>query len=87
MTRGDGFAVAGLFLDIAGAAVFGWGILFTTKSEAVDVTAARWASEDPDEMAKTPAVRDRLKQRTFAWVGMGLLIGGFTLQIISYVVR
>jgi hypothetical protein len=84
MTCGDGFGIAGLVLDIAGATVFGWGVLTTTKAEAVDVTVARFASEDPDEMAALPAAKDRLRQRTYGLIGLGLLIGGFVLQIISY---
>lgn len=85
MTTGDCFGVAGLCLDILGATVFGWGVLSTTKAEAVDVSAARWGSDDPEEMAAMRAAKDRLRQRLYGWIGLGLLVGGFILQIISYV--
>ena len=85
MTTGDRFGIAGLVLDILGATAYGWGVLTTTKAEAVEVSVARWASDVAEEMAGLPATTDRIKQRRYGWMGLGLLVGGFILQIVAYV--
>jgi hypothetical protein len=74
--------VAGLMLDLAGAAVLAWG-LFIGEDEALKLGLALWVGETREENLQQPAVRDRLRQSDRAKVGLFLIAAGIVLQIVA----
>jgi len=83
--------VAGLLLDLAGAAVLAWG-LFIDEDDALRLGLAMYSfdeHDEPDEQARRkknlalPAVEDRLRQSRNAKRGLGLIAVGIVLQIVS----
>jgi hypothetical protein len=73
--------VAGLLLDLAGAAVLAWG-LFIDEDEALRLGQSYY-SETREEGLQLPPVKDRLRQSDRAKLGLLLLAVGVVLQIVA----
>ncbi len=69
----------GLFCDLVGAALLGYGLV-TSKRKAIQREVSYYA-DCLDE--STPGVADRLRQSRSAVTGLGLLFFGFLLQLVS----
>ena len=76
------FSVAGLILDIIGAAIIAVPLV-VSKQKAVEVGVMRLSGSTLEENLRLPAVRDRLQQSRLAKWGLGLLTLGFVLQLIG----
>jgi hypothetical protein len=78
------FNVAGLVLDIVGALVLAWGLITMTEAEAIEQgqTVLGGPPGDPRNR-EIPRARVLLRDARFARWGLGLLIGGFLLQLIG----
>ncbi len=75
-------AISGIGIDLVGAIVL-LSAAIVTPSEAIDLGVMRLSGETDAENLTLPQVKDRLKQSTRAKWGAGLLIVGFTLQLIG----
>lgn len=71
----------GLFFSFLGSISIATG-LFITKKQALELGKAKYSGRTDEENLKLPAVKDRLKQRKYAIIGVMLLIIGLLLQLL-----
>lgn len=76
--------ILGIFFSFVGSIVLIRGF-FITKKEAIRLGVSRLCSKKDEENLKLPAVRDRLKQRTYGVVGAIFLAIGFIFQFLSII--
>ena len=76
------FNVAGLVLDIVGALVLAWGLITMTEAIEHGQTVLGGPPGDPGNR-EIPRARVLLRDAKFVRWGLGLLIGGFLLQLIG----
>jgi hypothetical protein len=77
-------AVAGLFADIVGAFFLAWGLIIT-NDEAIELGSSYFAGENRTTGRLAPPIEDRIRQSRNAKIGLGFLISGFLLQLVSYI--
>ena len=77
--------IVGLCLDIAGATIIGWPVMFMSGDEAAQIGLAVIAADTKEANLKLPPVVALLRQRTGARVGFGLILVGFAVQAVSLI--
>jgi len=76
-------SIAGLFLNITGSIIIGYGTIIT-KGKAVEQGVAHLGDKDnEEENFDIPLVRALIKQSKNTCIGFFVLILGFILQLIS----
>jgi hypothetical protein len=68
-------------LNFIGTIIIAWGLLIS-KEQALELGVARWCGDTDEENLKLPAVRDRLKQKKYALIGLGFLLAGVSFEIL-----
>ena len=74
--------IAGLLLDMIGAAMLIWPVLTMTKSA---MTASRTPFYDNRDDSERQPPKDLVVQRWLAWIGCPLLAIGFALQLADQI--
>lgn len=69
-------------LNFVGAIIVGLGVVISDK-EILNIGMMRWGYDNDEDNKKLPNIKDRMKQRKLTIVGLGLLLVGLTLEIIS----
>ena len=74
--------IFGLIFNCLGSLLVVFG-LFISKKEAIKLGVSRWSGGSNKERSRLPAVKDRLRQRTYAIIGGICLLVGLFLQILG----